>query len=168
MMMPRRFVSWIIVAASLLSGRLLSASPAIVLLGAALAPPAIARGGRRVVWTEIRVTARQKRPDLERFLKEVVEKQTRKADWGGRGGEPLEARFQVTEFDVVQRPDVVRVTCTAVGRIQGAPSVRSHFSMGGRPAERADLERQLLTMLGRGIVSRLAVIARVTHKGSPS
>jgi len=146
----------LIVAWSLLSTHALAASPAN-------------RGGRRVVWTEIRVVARQKRPELERFLKEVVESQTRKADWGGgRGGEPLEARFQVTEFDVVQKSDVVRVICTAVGRIQGAPSVRSHFSMGGRPAQRAELERQLLTMLGRGIVSRLAVIARVTHKGSSS
>jgi hypothetical protein len=32
--------------------------------------------------------------------------------------------------------------------------------MGGRPAGRAALEKQLLTMLGRGIVNRLAEVAR--------
>src|SRR6266540_591802 len=53
-MTPRRFVPLLIVAWSLLSTHALAASPAN-------------RGGRRVVWTEIRVVARQKRPELERF-----------------------------------------------------------------------------------------------------
>src|SRR6266542_3845576 len=154
-MTPSRLAALLVIAFSLSSNvRAWAASPHG---GAALR-------GRRVVWTEITLPSREKRPDLERFLKEVVDKQTRKADWGGRRAEPLEAHFQVTEFSVVQKSDVVRVTCTAVGHIQGAPSVRSHFSMGGRPTQRVELEHQLLSMLGRGIVSRLAVIARVTHK----
>jgi hypothetical protein len=115
---------------------------------------------QRVVWTDITLASRDKRPELERFLKQIIELQTRRADWGRPRQSPLEARFDVTEFSMVAGKDVVRVTCTGIGKLKGGQSVRSHFSMGGRPAGRAELERQLLTMLGRGIVNRLAEVAR--------
>jgi len=118
----------------------------------------------RVVWAEISLPSRESRPDLERFLKQVVDKQTRRADWGGRRESPIEARLEVTELTATVSKDVVRVNCTGVGHLKGGPSVRSHFSMGGRPSGKAELERQLLTMLGRGIVGRLAEIARASHK----
>jgi len=116
----------------------------------------------RVVWTEVSIASREKRPDLERFLKRVLDQQTRRANWGDHRNSPLEARLAVTEFSVVHAKDIVRVTCTGVGKLQGQ-SVRSHFSMGSRPSGKAELERQLLGMLGRGIVSRLAEIARATR-----
>jgi hypothetical protein len=128
------------------------------------AAPASARAPR-VVWTDITLASRDKRPELERFLKQIIDKQTRRADWGAPRQSPLEARFDVTEFSAVAGKDVVRVTCTAVGKLKGGQSVRSHFSMGGRPTGRAELERQLLTMLGRGIVSRLAETARAKSHG---
>jgi hypothetical protein len=115
----------------------------------------------RVVWTDVTIASHDKRPELERFLKQIIERQTRRADWGKARQSPLEARFDVTEFSAVAGKDVVRVTCTGVGKLKGGQSVRSHFSMGGRPAGRAVLEKQLLTMLGRGIVNRLAEVARV-------
>ena len=119
---------------------------------------------QRIVWTDVTIASRDKRPELERFLKQVIVRQSRRADWGKRQG-TLEARFDVTEFSAVAGKDVVRVTCTGVGKLKGGQSVRSHFSMGGRPAGRADLERQLLTMLGRGIVNRLADVARANRTG---
>jgi hypothetical protein len=128
-------------------------------------PAAPSARGQRVVWTEISLPSRESRPELERFLKQVVDKQTRRADWGGRREGPLEARLEVTELTATVSKDVVRVTCTGIGHLKGGPSVRSHFSMGGRPSGKAELERQLLTMLGRGIVGRLAEIARGSHKG---
>jgi hypothetical protein len=120
----------------------------------------------RVVWTDVTIASREKRPQLERFLKQIIERQTRKANWGARRESPIEARIDVTEFSAVLTKDVVRVTCTGMGKLKGGQSVRSHFSMGGRPAGRAELERQLLTMLGRGIVSRLAEIARASRPAS--
>jgi hypothetical protein len=119
----------------------------------------------RVVWTEISLPGRESRPELERFLKHVIEQQTRRANWGPRREDPIEVRLEVTELTAVLSKDVVRVTCTGVGHLKGGQTVRSHFSMGGRPSGKAELERQLLTMLGRGIVGRLAEIARASHKG---
>ena len=125
-----------------------------------VAGPAWAQKAPRVVWTDISIASREKHPELERFLKQVIDRQTRKADWGPKRPSPIEARFDVTEWSAVLGKDVVRVTCTGVGKLKGGQSVRSHFSMGARPAGRVVLERQLLTMLGRGIVSRLAEVAR--------
>jgi hypothetical protein len=129
--------------------------------GAVEAPTA---RGPRVVWTEISLPAREGRPELERFLKHVVDQQTRHANWGARRENPIEVRLEVTELTATLSKDVVRVTCTGVGHMKGGQTVRSHFSMGGRPSGKAELERQLLSMLGRGIVGRLAEIARASHR----
>src|SRR4051812_19558143 len=80
----------------------------------------------RVVWTDITLASRDKRPELERFLKQLIERHTRRADWGRARQSPLEARFDVTEFSAVAGKEVVRVTCTAIGKLKGGQSVRSH------------------------------------------
>jgi hypothetical protein len=120
--------------------------------------------GPRVVWTEISLPSRDGRLELERFLKHVVDQQTRRANWGAHRENPIEVRLEVTELTATLAKDVVRVTCTGVGHMKGGQTVRSHFSMGGRPSGKVELERQLLTMLGRGIVGRLAEIARGSRK----
>jgi hypothetical protein len=121
--------------------------------------------GPRVVWTGISLPSGESRPELERFLKRVVDQQTRRANWGPRREDPIEVRLEVTELTATMSKDVVRVTCSGVGHLKGGQTVRSHFSMGGRPSGKVELERQLLTMLGRGIVGRLAEIVRASHKG---
>ncbi len=113
---------------------------------------ASAGGARRVIWTGVTVGSREKRPELERFLKQVIDRQTGLTNWGAGRASPVEARLDVTEFSVARKQDV--------GKLKGGQAVRSHFSMGARPVGQAELERQLLTMLGRGIVNRLAEIAR--------
>ena len=56
--------------------------------------------------------------------------------------------------------DVLRVRCTLVGRVDGGPSARSKIAFGGDPAAQAELEKQVLTMVANGVVSRLAQIVR--------
>jgi hypothetical protein len=126
-------------------------------------PPAQA-GKARVVWTEISMPSAQARPDLERHLRDVVMRQARLLDWGPGGS--VEATIEVTEFASVTKDGVVRVTCVGQGRLsagQGGKVARSRFSMGGRPKDRGVLERQLLTMLGRGLVTRLADLAKASR-----
>ena len=120
-----------------------------------------------MVWAEITLPPGEPRPELERVLREVIQRQTRRVDWGRRAGEPVEARLVVTELSAVVTRGVVRVTCAGYGRLRrdhqggtAGKTARSRFSMGGHPKDRDALERHLLTMLGRGIVTRLADIAR--------
>jgi hypothetical protein len=133
----------------------------VAIAGALLVAQPAEAGKARVVWTEISMPSDEARPGLERHLRDVVTQQARRMDWGRDG--TVEAKIEVTELSVVTGEGVVRVTCAGHGRVsvgRGGKTARSRFSMGGRPRDRAALERQLLTMLGRGLVTRLADIAR--------
>jgi hypothetical protein len=126
------------------------------------APPAHAQK-TRVSWTEISMPREQARPELVRHLRQVVMGRAKRMDWGRHDGRTLEAKIEVTEFSVVTRDGVVRVTCAGQGRVsvgRASRMAKSRFSMGARPAQKAALERQLLAMLGRGLVTRLADIAK--------
>ena len=46
------------------------------------------------------------------------------------------------------------------GRVPGGPSAKSRISFGGSPADKAKLEKQVLTMVANAVVSRLAEIVR--------
>lgn len=138
---------------------LLAVVTAIALL-AAPSGDASARGRPKVVWTEIRVPEGPDAASLEKFLRRVVERETRRASWGPPRDEPIEVELRVTELTAEVHGDVVRVTCAGVGKLRGGGSARSRFSMGTRVRQRTALEKQLLTMLGRGIVTRLADMAR--------
>jgi hypothetical protein len=134
----------------------------LVVFAVAMAVGQPAHAGKaKIVWTEIAMPSDSDRPDLTRHLRDVVMRQARLVDWGRDG--TVEAKIEVTEFSVVTKDAVVRVTCAGHGRFsaaQGGKVARSRFSMGGRPKDRAALERQLLTMLGRGLVTRLSQMAR--------
>lgn len=141
-------------------GRLL----ALFSLGAALtlATPALARPARRpgIVWSSVTVREGQDRDARERELAIILAKEGRRARWGKARSEPVEASIEVRELTTVVDHGVVRVTCAAVGKIRGLGAARSKFSYGGRPSDRAQLERHVLELVARGIVSRLADLAR--------
>ena len=93
-----------------------------------------------------------------RMLKGLLAQATKKADFGKAERVVLIARL--VEFTAEQRGDVLRLSCTIVGRVDGGPGARSRISYGGSPAKRAELEKQVLTMVANGVVARLAEIAR--------
>lgn len=113
-----------------------------------------------VTWTDVVLPEDKLRSRRERTLRSVLKKESKDADWGEHKNGRLEASVKVIEFQVHAREDVVRVTCTAVGKLAGGPSVRTHFSIGDHPKQQAKLEKMILTLVARGIVTRLASIAR--------
>ncbi len=127
-------------------------------LVASVTDDAHAKRKPRVVWSA--VTVRPDRPDVPPIVKKILEKEGRRADWGRRRDNPVEAAVEIRELSHVRDGDVVRVTCTAVGKIRGLGAAKSRFSYSGRPEERGKLERRVLELVARGIVTRLADIAR--------
>ena len=61
--------------------------------------------------------------------------------------------------------EVVRITCTAVGKIPGVGAAKSRFSYSGKPEEQRKLEHHVLELVARGIVTRLADMARENEPG---
>lgn len=137
-------------------------------LGTSLAPAeALARAKRqKVVWSGIIVREGEDKKRVERTLKSILDKESRKAKWGKARPDPIEARLHVTELKAVNEGDVVRITCAAAGKIEGLGVARSKFSYGGSVNERAKLEYHVLELVSRGVITRLAELARTQQEES--
>jgi len=139
------------------------AAATLIAIGGASNGPAFAKQQKkktRVNWTEVELPEDKLRRRRERTLRSVLKKESGNANWGDHKDHQLEASVKVVEFQVHQKEHVVRVTCTAVGKLAGGPSVRTHFSIGDHPKRQDKLEKMVLTLVARGIVTRLAAIAR--------
>lgn len=130
----------------------------LALSATALPAPGHAGGRDKASWKKIEAPAGEHHDRLVRLLKPLLQSATRKADFGKSKGVVLHAR--ILSWSSFTQGDVHRVSCTLVGRIQGGPTARSRISFGGRPSERAALEKQVLTMVANGVVTRLAEIAK--------
>lgn len=133
-----------------------AALSALALLGAP--SPSLARTPTKVEWTSIRVPAGKEADRTTKLLKSLLAQAAKKADFGKAKSVKLSAR--VVQFSSERRGDVQQVSCTIVGRLVGGPTARSRISFGGNPAEREQLEKQVLSMVANGLVARLADIAR--------
>ena len=89
----------------------------------------------------------------------LLEQAARKANFGKKA-KSVTLSARVVELKTEQRGDILRVSCTMMGRVVGAAGAKSRISFGGSPASRGDLEKQVLTMVANGLVARLAQIAR--------
>ena len=133
-------------------------------VAATVASRADARPRVKVVWTEVALPATDRQRARELHLRKVLAKEARRVQWGDPLGGLVEASVRVTEFSVVKRPDVVRVSCTAVARLHKGPAVRTNFSFGGHPHRSRQLEEQMLLLVGRGLITRLSAISRDRNK----
>lgn len=131
----------------------------VMALTAFSASPALVHArDAKVEWKSVDVPAGADQARRARALRALLKDAAKKADFGEAKSVKLSAR--VVEFTSTTRGDVHRVSCTLVGRVVGGPSARSRISFGGRPSERLELEKQVLTMVANGVVARLAAIVR--------
>ncbi|HEV8244144.1 MAG TPA: hypothetical protein VGP93_00105 [Polyangiaceae bacterium] len=103
--------------------------------------------------------------ELERHLKQVLRREARRADWGAGAGAKIEIRFIVEELEIKLDDKVLRVRCTALGRLPKGRSARSHLDYGGSPAKRNDEVKKVLGIVARGVMTRLAELERQRRLG---
>jgi hypothetical protein len=132
---------------------------ALSLAAPAAAPaPAMAAGKTKIQWVKVDVPERDDAARLQKLLRKALGQATKKADFGKAKAVALTAR--VVEMTAEEHGDVLRITCTVMGRIVGGPGARSRISYGGSPDQRQELEQEVLTQVARGLVGRLAQIVR--------
>lgn len=148
--------------------RLCGVAATLIAVGGASSRPAFAKRKTKtsISWTNVELPEAKLRRRRERVLRSVLERESRRTDWGRHENNRLDASVKVVEFHVEQKEKVVRVTCTALGKLDGGPQVRTHFSIGDHPKRQAKLEKMVLTLVARGLVTRLAAIAR--RRGAPA
>jgi hypothetical protein len=133
-------------------------SSALLGLSALVFVPTAAEAKPKVEWSHVDVPESEDAARIGKVLKAALEQAAKHANFGKVKSITLSAKLLT--FTTEQHGDVLRVSCTAMGRVAGGASARSKISFGGSPDARAELEKQVLTMVANGLVSRLAQIAR--------
>lgn len=97
---------------------------------------------------------------FEKYLRRVLKREAHRADWGARGGNRIEYRLAVEELKYTLDGRTLRIHCRAVGRLPGGQTAKSELTFGGDIAERIKLTQQVLEIVGRGVITRLAELER--------
>jgi len=105
-------------------------------------------------------------PALERHFRHMLRRAARRADWGAGRGAHIEYRVIVEELAVTETAGVLRVRCTALGRLPRGRSARSHLDFGGDPRNRGAVVERVLEMVARGVVTRLAALERERRRSA--
>lgn len=97
---------------------------------------------------------------FEKHLRRTLRREARRVDWGAGRDNRIEYRFSVTTLRFELEDELLRVHCTAVGRLPGGRSAKSRISFGGAPSERSRLVQDVLDVVARGVMTRLAELER--------
>jgi len=100
-------------------------------------------------------------PALERHLRSALSRETRRADWGAGRGSTITYRFFIEKLSITEEGGVVRVHCTALGKLPKGKVARSRLTFSGAPAERRALVQRVLEIVARGVIGRLAELERI-------
>jgi len=125
----------------------------------AIAPATALAAKPKIDWVRVDVPEGEDTARLTKVLKEALKHAAKRADFG-KAVKTVSLSARIVELKTEQQGDVLRVSCTILGRVTGGPSARSRISYGGRPDNRRELQKNVLTMVANGLVARLAQIVR--------
>lgn len=142
-----------------------------------LATPAIATSSERVESPLSTVKTPEGRPEvhldrldfphdiahshaLKKHLERVLKKEVRRVEWGAGRDNRIEYRFSVTKLDLTVSGEVVKVSCSAVGALPGGRTAKSQLTFGGAAREQQRVVKQVLEIVARGVITRLAQLER--------
>jgi hypothetical protein len=97
---------------------------------------------------------------FEKHLRKVLKREAYRADWGAGSANRIEYRLVVEELLYTVEGRTLRIHCRAVGRLPGGQTAKSELTYGGDLAERVKLTHQVLEIVGRGVITRLAELER--------
>jgi hypothetical protein len=100
-------------------------------------------------------------PYYKKYLRSRLRREARRARWGAGRNNVIQFRFTVTELSIASEGDVMRVRCTAIGKLPGGQAAKSHLTFGGDPGKRRQVVEHVLDIVARGVVTRLAELERI-------
>jgi hypothetical protein len=96
----------------------------------------------------------------EAFLRQMLIREARVADWGAGRGSRIEFRVRLDELSVTESATVIRVHCAATGFLPRGRHAKSQLTFGGAPKDRQKVVHHVLEIVARGVVTRLADLER--------
>ena len=102
-------------------------------------------------------------PEQRRVLKvleKVLKHEARRVEWGAGQDSRITYRFYLEQLDLSVERGVLKVRCTAFGRLPKGKTARSKLEFGGDPREARKVIDHVLTIVARGVLARLAELER--------
>jgi hypothetical protein len=106
-------------------------------------------------------------PNADEYLRHLnltLRREARRADWGAGARNTIMLRFAVEKLTFEAHAASVRVHCSAMGELPRRRTARSQLVYGGDRADETKLVKQVLEIVARGVVARLADLER-TRRG---
>jgi hypothetical protein len=101
-----------------------------------------------------------------RHLKFVLHREARRADWGTGAKSTISLRFTIEMLALEQQKNALHVRCSALGELPRRRTARSQLRYGGEIAQGKKLVFQVLEIVARGVISRLADMERTRRSES--
>jgi hypothetical protein len=125
------------------------------------APETVSKPSPRVILDRLDLPPGLAKTRYEKQLRKVLASEARKADWGAGASSTIEFRFKVESLTVTHEGRTVHVRCSAHGSLPRGRPAHSQLSYGGDPQKQSELVQQVLSIVARGVVTRLAEMERV-------
>jgi hypothetical protein len=96
-----------------------------------------------------------------KYLKKRLLRESKRAKWGAGRANVIQYRFTISELSLIEDDGVLRVRCTAIGKLPKGQAAKSRLTFSGDPKKRRQLVEKVLDIVARGVVTRLAELERI-------
>ncbi len=97
---------------------------------------------------------------VSKVLEKALKHEAYRVQWGAGRGSRITYRFYLEQLDLSVERGVLKVRCTALGRLPKGKTARSKLEFGGDPKDPQKVVDHVLGIVARGVLSRLADMER--------
>jgi hypothetical protein len=97
---------------------------------------------------------------VTKVLEKALKHEAPRVEWGAGRGSRITYRFYLEQLDVTVEHGVLKVRCTALGRLPKGKTARSKLEFGGDPKDPRKVIDHVLVIVARGVLARLADLER--------
>jgi hypothetical protein len=97
---------------------------------------------------------------VSQVLTKVLNHEQHRVEWGAGRNSRIEYRFHLEELELTVERGVLKVRCTALGRLPNGKTARSKLVFGGDAKAPRQVVDQVLAIVARGVLTRLADLER--------
>lgn len=146
----------------LVSCSLAAASPRAARAEPALIGPSEGPAGRpRIVIDQLVVPATiPEHQRVSKLLEKLLKHEQHRVEWGAGRESRITYRFYLEQLELSVDRGVLKVRCTALGRLPKGKTARSKLEFGGDPKDPHKVIDHVLLIVARGVLSRLADLER--------
>jgi hypothetical protein len=97
---------------------------------------------------------------ISNVLQKALKHEAYHVQWGAGRGSRITYRFYLEELNLSVERGVLKVRCTALGRLPKGKTARSKLEFGGDPKDAHKVIDHVLVIVARGVLARLADLER--------